>query len=181
MLASGCGGRQQFNNTGADRAALLRDGPPLAMTQVLVLEQAGVAPTDTSVTYETRMGRTIVMRHVPPDNAVFMTLTIPADSTATGETTIQLVQSPGQYGITATASPAWPKGAHLTFSYAIHFQAPAGIEQHYLGRSFYEAALGIGMVTAEGKLDFEETTRPAADMVRAPAAAAGQYLVAAPR
>lgn len=153
----------------------------MAMTQVLVLEQAGVAPTDTSVTYETRLGRTIVMRHVPPDNAVFATLIIPADSGASGETTIRLVQTPGRYGVTATASPVWPKNARLTFSYAIHFQAPEGISQHYLGRSFYEAALGIGMVTADGKLDFEKTTRPAADMVRAPAAAAGEYLVAAPR
>lgn len=160
---------------------MLRDGPPIALSQVLVLEQAGVAPTDTSVTYETRLGRTIVMRHVPPDNAVFATLVIPADSAATGETTIRLTQTPARYGVTATASPAWPKGARLTFSYAIHFQAPEGIAQHYLGRSFYEAALGIGIVTTDGKLDFEKTTRPAADMVRADAAAPGEYLVAAPR
>jgi hypothetical protein len=151
------------------------------MTEVLVLEQAGVAPTDTSVSFAARDGRTIVMRHVPPDNAVFATLTVPPDSAATGTLTVSLRQVPGRYGLVVTATPTWPTGTTLSFSYAMHFQAPDGIAAHYLGPSLYESALGIGRVMDEGRFDFLPTTRPAADMLRAAITEPGQYAAAAPR
>jgi hypothetical protein len=151
------------------------------MRDVLVLEQAGVSPTDTTVTFPAREGRTVVMRHVPPDNAVFAILEMPADSGASGTVTVQLRQVPGQYGLDLQATPRWPAGAALTFSFAIHFQAPDGTAEHYLSPTLYGAALGIGRVLGDGRLQFLETRRPGGDMVRASAAEPGRYLVAAPR
>lgn len=160
---------------------MLRAGPPLPLAAVLVLEQAGVSPTDTTVTFPARDGRTIVMRHVPPDNAIFAILEVPADSAATGMLTLRLSQVPGQYGLDLVAAPRWPDGATLTFSYAVHFQAPEAAAAHYLSPALYGAALGVGRLLGEDRLQFLDTRRPAADMVRAPATAAGRYLVAAPR
>lgn len=153
----------------------------MAIADVLILEQAGVAPVDTTVTFSARSGRTIVMRHAAPDNAIFAILEIPGDTAGRGETTLRMEQLPGRYGVRLSATPAWPRGVTLTFSYAIHFQAPDGTNKHYLGRSFYEAALGIGLVLPDGRLDFEPTERPAADMLRTLALVPGEYLVAAPR
>jgi len=160
---------------------VLRAGPPLPLSGVLVLEQAGVSPTDTTVTFPAREGRTIVMRHVPPDNAIFAILEVPADSTASGELTVEMRQVPGQYGLDLVGTPRWPEVATLTFSYAVHFQAPEGIGEHYLSPTLYGAALGIGRVLPDGRLRFLDTRRPAGDMLRATASSAGRYLVAAPR
>lgn len=176
-----CAGHNQFSNAGLDRARALREGPPLPLDQVLVLQMAGVGPTDTTVTFAAAAGRTVVMRHLPPDNAVFAIIQVPPDSGANGQVTLRAHPLPGRIGVHLEATPRWPKGTRITFSYAIHFLAPEGINEHYLGTSFYASALGIGQLLDNGKFDFIPTTHPAADMLNAAIAAPGDYLVAAPR
>lgn len=180
-VLTACGGRTRYDQTAPDRGSLLRQGPPLPLADVLILEQAGVSPSDTTVRFAARDGRTIVMRHVPPDNAVFATVTVPPDSGATDQVTMTLSQVPGRYGLRLSAQPRWPAGVTLTYSFAMHFQAPDGIDEHYLGPSLYEAALGIGRVLPDDRFEFLPTRRPAGDMLRATLSEPGQYAAAAPR
>src|SRR5690606_10124212 len=86
--------------------------------------RSGVSPNDTTVEFSAATGRTIMMRHTPPDNAIFAILEIPADSSASGRVSVSIAVTPGRYGVTISAQPRLPSDTRLSFSYAIHFQAP---------------------------------------------------------
>ncbi len=90
--------------------------------------------------------------------------------------------SPGRYGLVLTASPRLPTGGTITFSYAIHFQAPSTLDtSRYRDARDYARWLGIGRVLDGDRLRFLAFSHPANDMLRAPLDGQGTYLVAAPR
>ena len=155
--------------------------PPQATGQLLFADRSGVSPPDTMVRFAGRMGRTIVLRHAPPDNAVFAILHIPADSAVNDSVTVTLRVTPGRYGLLVLGEPRLPAGTALTFSMAIHFQAPPEIPSAaYTTTTRYAAWLGVGRLMEDGTLRYHETTRPGADLLRIVLGEPGEYLVAAP-
>lgn len=182
LLLAGCTPAPRYGGTaGPDAARTLAQGPPIPLEQLWLMERAGTSPRDTVVAFTAADGRVIVLRHPAPDNATFAVITVPPDSTATGTTTLTLAPAPGRYGLTITAQPQLPARATLRFSYAAHFMAPADALARYRTLALLEQALGMGYVAPAGKLTFVAATRPAADMLLAPLAAAGTWYLAARR
>lgn len=133
------------------------------------------------VRFSARAGRTIVLRHAPPDNAVFAIVHIPADTAASDSLTLTLRVTPGRYGLVVDGEPRVTAGTLLTFSYAIHFQAPSEIPSAaYSTITRYADWLAVGRLQADGGLRYHETTRPGGDLLRIVLSEDGEYLVAAP-
>lgn len=177
----GCGGPQFGPGNQPDPVRALPELPPQPFDQVLILEQAGISPSDTTLRFGAARGRRILMRHAPPDNAIFAIVDIPPDSGATDSVTLTLRPVPGRYGLRVSASPRLPPRGHITFSYAVHFQAPPLDGTRHISEVAYAQWLGIGRVTGGDRLAFLPHSRPAADMLRAGLPEPGEYLVAAPR
>jgi hypothetical protein len=149
-----------------------------------VLETAGPPPSDTTVTFVAGERRAIILRHGPPENAVFAELwfmpeAFGADSGR--EVRVEVRPRPGVYGLDVTSSLPVGSGAYLVFKYARFFSAPARARTVYGNDAVYERALAIGQFRGNGMLALLPSTRPASDMLRAPLPAAGSYVVAAPR
>lgn len=181
VAATACGGPQFGPDNQPDPVNALPELPPQPLDQVLILEQSGISPGDTTVRFAAGRGRTVLMRHAPPDNAIFAIVDIPPDSGATDSVTITLRPVPGRYGVRVTATPRLPAGARVTFSYAVHFQAPPLDNSRYRGEVHYSQWLGVGRLGGTERLRFQPYSRPAADMVRSDLPEVGEYLVAAPR
>jgi hypothetical protein len=147
------------------------------------LETLGPPPSDTSVSFPAGAARVIVLRHGPPDNIVFATLSFPANAFAdSGQTvTVEVRPRPGVYGLDVAISLPLKAGAELEFSYARYFSAPARARQIYRTDAGYERALGIGRSLPENQIELLSSTRPTPDHLMATIAAAGSYLVAAPQ
>ncbi len=160
---------------------VLANLPPQPLDRVLLLEQSGASPDDTTVTFAASRGRSIAMRHAPPDNAVFAILAVPADPLATDTIVLTLAPMPGRYGLRIDAAPRLPPGTSLTFSYAIHFQAPAGALARYATVSRFARAMGIGRVLGSDRFQFLPERHPATDMLATSVDLPGDYIVAAPR
>jgi hypothetical protein len=150
---------------------------------VIVLETAGPAPSDTSVSFVTGTARTIVLRHGPPENIVFARVTFPPEAFAdSGQpVTVGVKAHPGVYGIDLTCSLPLRAAAELTFSYARYFSAPANARQLYRSDIAYERALAIGRLLPAGQIELLSSSRPVSDHLSAGVTAAGTYLVAAPQ
>ena len=161
--------------------------PPAPLAQVFVLEASGAAPEDTVVAVTPGAARVIVLRRSAPDFGLFATLELrPGSDTAAAvrggfPTDVTLQPTPGLYGLTLAFQGAVADSATITFSYGTHFVAPAGARERYGSNLAFEKALAIGRVGNDGVVTFLPTTRPGSDMVRAPVAGPGRYLVAAPR
>jgi len=181
MIAA-CGGPRYAPGNGPDPVATVQALPPQPLDRVLILEQAGASPSDTVFRFAAGLGRTILVRHAPPDNAIFAIVAIPPDSGAADSITVTLQPSPGRYGLALTASPRLPSGGTITFSYAVHFQAPSTLDtSRYRDARDYARWLGIGRVLDGDRVRFLAFSHPAADMLRAPLNGQGVYVVAAPR
>ena len=72
-------------------------------------------------------------------------------------------------------------GAAVTFSYGIHFVAPAGARTAYGSDFRFERFLAVSQLVSDSTVVFLDSWRPASDLLTAPLPGAGQYLVAAPR
>lgn len=149
---------------------------PLPRSRVFVLESGGGLPEDTAVSVPPE-GRTIVIRRGSPDNAVFAEIAVPK-----GLVPIQVTvrPMPGLYGVTIDATPALPPGAVLSFSYAVHFVAPAGAREQYGSDIGFERELTIARVGADSIVTFLPTKRPGSDFLSAVIPGPGRYGVAAP-
>jgi hypothetical protein len=180
LLLAACAGRRSAGTLGAE-PAVLASLPPQPLDRVLLLGQAGASPSDTAVAFAAWRGRTVVIRHPPPDNAIFAMITVPADSTATDSVALTLTPMPGRYGLRLLATPRLPAGTVLTFSYAIHFHAPEGAEASYGSVSRYARSMGIGQLLDDGRFRFLPERRPATDMLAIELPGSGEYAVAAPR
>lgn len=177
----GCGGPQFAPGNQPDPATTLPAMGPQPLAQVVILEQSGISPSDTTVRFAASRGRTVVLRHAPPDNAIFAIVQIPPDGAATDSVTLVLRPTPGRYGLTIGAEPRLPGAGTITFSYAVHFQSPSLAGSRYRNDVGYSQWLGLGRLTGPDRLTFLPFTRPAADMIRGALGATGEYLVAAPR
>jgi hypothetical protein len=162
-------------------APVLGDLRPMPSDSVFLLEQSGLSPRDTTVVFQASKGRSIVMRHVAPDNAIFAILAVPPDSGSTELIEVALNHVPGLYGIRVNAQPRLPEGSTLTFSYAIHFQAPVGALGRYRTRIRFSNSLGIAELQPDGRLKFQRELRPATDILSAAITSSGEFYVAAPR
>lgn len=155
--------------------------PPQSPDRVLLANRSGVSPPDTTVRFAAREGRTVVLRHTPPDNAVFVIVQVPPDTSGTDSVTIALSPIPGRYGVTVRAEPRLPRGASLSFSYAIHFLPPDELPTPpYPTPARFADWLAIVRVEDDGAYRFLSSSRPATDVVRAALAQVGEYLVGAP-
>ncbi len=162
-----------------DPIAALKAGPPVALAQVLPLERSGVSPDDTVVTIQRSAGRTVMIRHRAPDNSIFAVVRIPGDSAAGGTTTLTVRSIPGRYGVDVETTSPLPAGTTISFSYAVHFQAPSEALTRYGTAVRFEQALAIGRVEGE-RFRYLSNDRPAADMLSGPLEMPGRYLIAGP-
>jgi hypothetical protein len=125
----------------------------------------------------------IVLRHGPPENILFATLTFRVDAFAdSGQAVrVDVHPRPGVYGLDfSTSLPLRPRGASLTYGYARFFSAPAKARKVYGNDLAYQRALAIGRILPESRLELLPSSRPAADVLEAELPGTGSYLVAAP-
>jgi len=184
ILLAACGG--------PPRGAAAPAGPaPATVVQVLpldqlyVLEMGGAPAADTSVTVANGTARTVIVRHAPPDNNVFLVLTLPADAFTADSTRDSITNTvrpqPGTYGVAIDFDAPIGRGATITFKYPVHFLAPRDALQRYGSALAYERALAVARRRADGQYVLLASTRPATDNLAAPLGVAGVYLAAAPR
>lgn len=185
LLLAACGARNKFiNPTGTSVAAKTVTGPPVGMDAVWILERSGASPPDTTVTFRASAGRTIVMRHEAPDNAIFAILEVPPGAAVpkSGDrVTLRLAPSAGRYGVALETTDSLGTGIRLTFSYATHFQEPSQATGKYPTPGQFEQATAAAHLSGNNQLQFVASERPAADMIRFPVTAAGVWLLAARR
>lgn len=159
--------------------------PPLPLGQVFVLESWGAPPEDTVVTFAVDQPRVVVIRRGAPDNALFATLTFPTGSVTPPEgrdsATVRIRIPPGLYGLDVYTDARIGPGASVTFSYGMHFVSPDGARRAYGTDIRFEQFLGIGRLDGDTTLVFQQSWRPASDVLRAPLSGTGRYLVAAPQ
>jgi hypothetical protein len=179
-MLSGCGPRQVVPAPAEPAPTAPRI---LALNRVIVLETAGPPPSDTSVSFTTGTPQLIVLRHGPPENITFATLSFPAGAFAdSGRTvTVEVRPRPGVYGLDLSTSLPLRSGATVTFSYARYFSAPARAGQVYRSDLAFERALAVGRLLAENQVELLSSTRPASDNLAAGLSGPGSYLVAAPQ
>lgn len=184
LLLAACGRPNRYVTAASAPAASADPGPAVGIDAVWVLERSGASPPDTVVTYRAGAGRTIVMRHGPPDNVIFAILEIPGDSARRGTSdsvTLRLSPSPGRYGVDLQSSDSVRKGTRLTFSYATHFQEPSDATAKYRTPAEFELNTAAGRLTGTNQFQFVVGDRPAADMIRFNVTGNGTWLLAARR
>ncbi len=164
--------------------ATLYRNPPLAVDRVWLAELAGTTPSDTTVTFAANSGRTIIMRHGPPDNAIFAIIefgpgALKPQSGAMAQVILRPV--PGRAGVEVLTPDVFGAGARVTLSYAVHFQAPSSALAKFGSAGRFEGMLAAARTLPDGRLQFLKTDRPAADMVRFAIDASAIYLLATPR
>lgn len=174
---------------GGPRAPAPAEPPPrseprvVPLTEVIVLETSGPQPPDTTVTFTAGEPRVIVLRHGPPEFIVFAELTFPAAAFAERgrEVRVDLRPRPGVYGVEVATTLAVRDSATIAFKYPRYFAAPGRARAVYGSDIAYERALAVGRLMPRGMVSLLASTRPFPDMLLAPLAAAGTYLVAAPQ
>jgi hypothetical protein len=178
LLMAACGGRSGSPSRVDPNAPRL-----VPASAAIVLETSGPPPSDTTVEFTTGIPRVIVLRHGPPENAVFAEVTFPptAFRTDSGRSvTVELRPRPGVYGLDILANQPLARGASVTFKYARYFLAPARAREVFGSDVLYEKALSVGqLLPSTAQLGMLPSTRPAPDNLRGPVPAAGTYLVAA--
>ena len=182
MACAACS-RNTFIAPAVDRAAALREGPPLPVEQVWILEQSGPSPTDTTVAFVAAEGRTIMIRHSAPDNAVYAIVDVPpgAVAAASGDSArVTISPTPGRFGLDIASPGAITGEIRVTFSYATHFRAPSDASARYESPTRFEQSMGAARVDA-GRVQFVASARPAADMMRFAVPGTGTFVLAAPR
>jgi len=184
ILLAACGG--------PPRGAAAPAGPaPVTVTAVLpldrlyVLEMSGAPPADTVVTFANGTSRTVIVRHAPPDNNVFVVVSLPAGTfaadSALDSIRIGIRPQPGTYAVAIDCNAAIGLGATITFKYPVHFLPPRDALQRYGNALAYERALAVARKRPDGQYDLLASSRPATDNLAAPLGGAGVYLAAAPR
>jgi hypothetical protein len=154
--------------------------------QVFTVEVWGAQAPDTVVTFASSSGRSIILRHGPPDNTVFAEVDIPAGALAPrgsgGLVTLSIRPLPGIYGLTLESEAALTAPIRLTFKYPVHFAAPSDSRARYPTDVLFEQALAIALVEGDGsQFRTLRSTRPASDNLEATIAMLGRYQLVAPR
>jgi hypothetical protein len=181
LAVAACGGARAPSGNDKAPAAGARTIP---LSEAVVLETSGPPPLDTVVTFTAGQPHVIVIRHGPPEYIVFAELAFPAAAFAERgrEVRVEVRPRPGVYGLDVATSLAIRDSATIAFKYPRYFAAPSRARAVYGSDIAYERALAIGRVQRpEGVLALLPSTRPYPDVLLAPLAAAGTYLVASPR
>lgn len=157
-----------------------------AAAQVFTVEVWGAQAPDTVVTFAASAGRSIVLRHGPPDNTVFAEVDIPEAAFVPrgsgGLVTVSIRPLPGIYGLTLESEAALTAPIRLTFKYPVHFAAPSESRARYPTDVLFEQALAIALVDNDGaRFQTLRSTRPASDNLQATIANLGRYQIVAPR
>ncbi|MGE0552863.1 MAG: hypothetical protein AB7R55_05490 [Gemmatimonadales bacterium] len=178
LLLLGCGGGGGVG--GGTRAPTPRVPPAGPLAQAFVLESSGVPPDDTTTTFAARASRVVLLRRGAPDNSLFAEIRIAAsDSTTADSTTLSVRPRPGLYGVELSASGHPPGRIRLTFSYGLHFVAPADARERYGSNLVFERTLFVARLEGE-RLVYLPSTRPGSDLLSAEVDGPGVYLVASP-
>lgn len=181
MGIAACAPRGYGTDTGPSNATRLAGMAAQPLERLLIPDRSGVSPNDTTVEFSAASGRTIMVRHTPPDNAIFAILEVPGDSSESGRITVSIAVTPGRYGVTISANPGLPVGTRLSFSYAIHFQAPPQVPSAtYPTLARFASWLGVVRATSDGSYRFIAHHNPGDDMIRITLPGDGTYLLAAP-
>jgi hypothetical protein len=175
VLASAC-----------SRAPASPDAKPVPATldKVWLLETSGPPVADTAVTFAARTGRTVVMHHAAPDDAIFLELKFaPATDSLRARDSIHVSihPVPGKYAFTLATPDKLTPGTEATFSYAIHFRTPADAIAKYPSPERFEQLLYPANLTGDNRVLVLTGTRPGADLLSFPVTAPGTYALAAPR
>lgn len=152
--------------------------------KVWFLEASGTPVADSAVTFAAAEGRVVVMRHLPPDDAMFVVLQFPPSvDPARAHDTVHVTIRPtaGAYGFLLTTSDRLPSGTQATFSYAVHFQTPLDAAVKYPSPGRFELLVIPALLGPDRRVQFLAGLRPAADMLRFPVAIAGSYALVVPR
>lgn len=180
MPLFGCAGRGS-DPANADVPGATTSGT-MPLDSVYQLETTGAPPGDTSVTVTAGRPHVVVMRHGPPDNAVFAEVrfdTAAFQAPPGAAVQVAIHPRPGVYGVgIETSAPL--REAALTFKYAVHFLESAGARARYGSDIGFERVLGVARLDG-GTVTFMPSTRPAIDNLRALVSSPGTYLVGAPR
>ena len=161
-----------------------QSGQKLPYERLLALEAWGASPGDTTVAFLPGQARTVVIRHGPPDNTVFVEVHFLPESfpDSSGDSVrVHLGVLPGRYGVTLATSPRLGPGTTITFKYPVHFGASQAARDRYGSAAAYERALSIFHLGQDGAYHQLPSRRPATDNLAAAVADTGLYLVAAPR
>lgn len=192
MIGAGliaCGGGSALTGSAAPKPDDTKPKVVLLTEQLYILEATGIPPEDTSITFVSGQPRTIILRHGPPDNTVFVQLQFdarsfpaPRDSLAPRDSVkVDIHPHPGQYGVDVAISATPEKGATILFKYPVHFAAPNAALSRYTTPARYEKALMVGVRMDSTSFGLLESDRPASDNLRSAFLGSGTYLVAAPR
>jgi hypothetical protein len=184
-----CGGTAAAPGDAAPKRDDTKPKVVLLPEQLYVLEATGLLPEDTTITFLSGTPRTIVLRHGPPDNTVFLQLDFPAkafpaprDSLAPRDSVrMEIRPRPGIYAVDIRMNATPGKGATIRFKYPVHFAAPNAAIARYGTRGRYERALMIGVQLDSTEVGLLESERPGSDNLRSAFLGTGTYLVAAPR
>jgi len=180
LVLLGCGGGGGATG-GGSRSPTPRVPPAGPLTEAFVLESSGVPPDDTTTTFAAQAGRVVLLRRGAPDNSLFAEIRIAAaDSGATDSTTLAVRPRPGLYGVELSASGRAPGRIRLTFSYGLHFVAPADARERYGSNLVFERTLFVARLEGD-RLVYLPSTRPGSDLLSAEVDGPGVYLVASPR
>lgn len=158
--------------------------PPLPLAQVYILESWGAPAEDTVVRFRADQPRIILLRRGSPDNGEFARLSFPAGTVVprSGDSSSLTIRArSGLYGIDIETEDEIRPGAFVTFSYGIHFVAPAGARTAYGSDYRFERFLAVSQMAPDSTVVFLDSWRTASDLLTALLPGAGQYLVAAPR
>jgi len=155
-------------------------------SQVFSVEVWGAQAPDTVVTFVASDGRSIVLRHGPPDNTVFAEVDVPAGALGprgSGElVSLSIRPAPGIYGLTLESEAPLSAPIVLTFKYPVHFAAPSDSRARYPTDVLFEQALAIALVQDDGaQFRTLRSTRPASDNLQATITTLGRYQLVAPR
>ncbi len=181
VLLLGCGGGAATPAGGPAPSTAIQVVPAAAL---LRLELAGIPAEDSTVVFKAGRARTVILRHGPPDNAVFLELLFPPsafDSTRVDSVTLTLQPMPGIYGVLISSSLPPDSGARIRFKYPVHFSAPADAVGVYGSTVRYERALRVARGQTDGSWALLPSSRPASDNLEADFTGSGRYVVAATR
>jgi acetamidase/formamidase len=144
------------------------------------VEVGGIPPNDTVVVVRRGFGRTVILRHGPPDRTDFAELTLPATvfATAPAESVLVTIRMrPGVYGIELSADAPWGPGTELAFKYAIHFYPPADALRRFGTLTEVDRRLTLARRERNGDLTIYLSSHPAPDVVKAFIPGEGTYVM----
>ena len=144
------------------------------------VEVGGIAPNDTVVTLRRGQGRTVILRHGPPDRTEFAEVILPPtvfEKAARDTVRVTIAARPGVYGVDLSADSDWGPGTEIIFKYAVHFYPPAAALRQYGTLTEVERRLTVARRERNGDLTLYLSMHPTTDVLRAFIPGEGTYVM----